>query len=172
MAEFGCQKLRIFLGQHGRAKPYPIEPHHKPNNHRVSNEAERVLQIKNVAGAASWLLLHCYKCHHSIASSYEQDFRFSWSVWLKCPTCESSWWICTKCANLRSHLKTPAQATRHNRMKHKHDTTVATTTLAPAPDATETIELEPIKDTYFGYNASVLYFEACKKGDGVHQLVG
>ena len=138
--------------------------------------SDRSLQIQEAAGVAPWPLLHCPDCLNTMATSYEQDFHFAWSIKLKCPTCGLSWWVCTKCDSLRTHLKTSAQATRHNRMKHKKHP-VTTTTAAALPIAalattTESKVSEEIEDTYFGRKESITYFEACRSGNGICQLVG
>ena len=56
-------------------------------------------------------------------------------------------------------------------MKHKQEPTVTTTDATPS-DTPEHEESEPIHDTYFGREASLVYFRACQKGDGLRHLVG
>ena len=83
-------------------------------------------RLQEAAGAAPFALLHCYQCSNTFASSYEQDFRHSWSLRLKCSKCWGQWWVCTVCSSMRMHLKTSSQVSRHHRLKHKQEEAVRT----------------------------------------------
>lgn len=136
--------------------------------------SERQIQIKAAAGKASWALLHCPHCIQTMASSYLQDFRFNWSLQLRCDVCDSSWWVCRECDSLRTHLKTTAQATRHNRMKHKSSTEETKEDLARADDGVqEAMEVErvEISSEFLRRPASVAYFKDLHNGFGLEKLV-
>ena len=60
-------------------------------------------QFKQAAGECPWPLLHCKKCTHTFASSYQSDPQFEWSLKLKCK-CGLEWWICRECCVQKAHM--------------------------------------------------------------------
>ena len=51
-------------------------------------------------------------------ASYEQDFKYNWSLKLKrgkCAHADAVWWVCTECEDQRARLKEKTQLSRHNK---------------------------------------------------------
>ena len=122
--------------------------------------------IKAAAGAAPWYVLHCPTCPDHLANTYEQDFRFNWSLKLRCDQCKASWWVCRLCPNARSQMISIPQASRHNRLKHaslSDDTTTRNTEEVPKEQG---LVDEPISSEYITRPASVAYFRAMQNNTG------
>ena len=84
----------------------------------------REVHVKAAAGQAPWGVLYCPRCPNTISSGYEQDFKYQWSLKLKCGACLTSWWVCRLCASQRTRLTENSQLARHNRKFHKEEAAV------------------------------------------------
>ena len=71
----------------------------------------------------------------------------------------------------RTHLETQAQASRHNRLKHKEASAKLKTPGEAAPLQQETPTVDPVGGEFFSCNASMEYFRHCASGGGVSYLV-
>ena len=127
---------------------------------------ERDVALKAAAGQAPWPLLHCTRCLSTMAASYEQDFKYPWSIKLKCGSCQGSWWVCRYCPDQRSHFQTSSQASRHNRSKHKKETESQATQPAATRQASSQIAFHYIKRS-----ASREYFRAAAQGKGINYVI-
>jgi len=139
---------------------------------RSMSSKGRQVHVKAAAGKAPWAVLFCPRCPNTMSSGYEQDFKYHWSLKLKCLSCQTSWWVCRLCASQRTHLTENSQLSRHNRKFHKGDVAAVPsaephqepTVNTPAPQ--ETLSL-----TSFGRKASQDYFRASSTGNGHRYLI-
>ena len=127
----------------------------------------REVHVKAAAGQAPWSLLFCPRCPNTIASGYEQDFKYQWSLKLKCSSCQKSWWVCRLCTSQRIHLTENPQLARHNRKFHKEE-------LAAEPEPTVNTlapHMEVSSFNSFSRKASQEYFRAASTGNGQRHLI-
>lgn len=140
----------------------------------ASKDLGRGHEIEQATGHAPWALLQCPECPRMMASSYEQDFHYPWSLKLSCRICMNSWWVCRECEDQRVHMRTLSQTSRHNRKKHKE----AQQELEQQPpeqakeanQPMETIRESPVVK-YFSREASTRFFQDQTLGRSVENLV-
>ena len=127
----------------------------------------REVHVKAAAGQAPWGVLYCPRCPNTISSGYEQDFKYQWSLKLKCASCLSTWWVCRLCASQRTHLTENSQLARHNRKFHKEE-------LAAEPEPAVNTDMTPKEISSFnsfGRKASQDFFRAASTGNGPRYLI-
>jgi hypothetical protein len=127
----------------------------------------REVHVKAAAGQAPWGVLYCPRCPNTISSGYEQDFKYQWSLKLKCASCLSTWWVCRLCASQRTHLNENSQLARHNRKFHKEE-------LAAEPEPAVNTDMTPKEISSFnsfGRKASQDFFRAASTGNGPRYLI-
>ena len=117
---------------------------------------------------AGWGVLHCSKCHDTMASEYRAGAKFVWSLRLGCGKCKTKWWVCTICKRSRSQLLSRSHLTRHHATKHRDDDDIyeppSQPVVLPQPKAA-------IPKKYFGRPESVEYFNAVEDCTGARHLV-
>ena len=132
----------------------------------------RAVHVKAAAGQAPWGLLHCPRCPNLISSGYEQDFRYLWSLKLKCSSCQTAWWVCRLCTSQRTHLTENGQLARHNRKFHREQVAVDP---PKEPHQESTVDTPAPKDisslASFCRKASQEYFRAASTGNGQRYLI-
>ena len=128
--------------------------------------------MKVAAGNAPWQLLYCPNCLDTLSSSYEQDFKFPWSLKLNCNVCQSSWWVCRSCTRQRVHMKLRPQLLRHHLKYHR---LLSDEDSKPAAKEKNTIPVEADTNaSLFGSmsrSASKQYFRNAANGNGPRYLV-
>ena len=132
----------------------------------------REVHVKAAAGQAPWSILYCPRCPNIISSGYKQDFKYGWSLKLKCSTCLTSWWVCRLCASQRTHLTENSQLARHHRKFHKEEL-VAEPSEAPHQDPTLSTQAPQEISSFnsFCRKASQDYFQAASTGNGQRYLI-
>ena len=137
----------------------------------------RDVHVKAAAGKAPWAVLFCPRCPNTISSGYEQDFKFHWSLKLKCVSCRTSWWVCRLCATQRNHMTENSQLTRHNRKFHKVKVAAVAAVPPAEPQQEPTSVIAPAAPqeisslTSFCRKASQEYFRASTTGNGERYLI-
>jgi hypothetical protein len=132
----------------------------------------RQVHVKAAAGQAPWAVLFCPRCPNTMSSGYEQDFKYQWSLKLKCFSCQTSWWVCRLCASQRTHLSENSQLSRHHRKFHKGDVAaVPSAEPQPEPAVNSPARQEIFSLTSFGRKASQEYFRASSTGNGPRYLI-
>jgi hypothetical protein len=133
----------------------------------------REFHVKAATNLAPWGVLHCPRCPNTISSGYEQDFKYQWSLKLKCAACRTSWWVCHLCVNQRTHLTENSQLARHNH--HKFHKEKLATGPSEEPHQEPTVNTHAPKElssfNSFCRKASQDYFRAASKGNGQRYLI-
>ena len=128
----------------------------------------REVHVKAAAGQAPWGVLYCPRCPNTISSGYEQDFKYQWSLKLKCAACLTSWWVCRLCATQRTRLTENSQLARHNRKFHKEE---AAAKPSDEPQVNSRAPKEISSFNSFCRKASQDYFLAASTGNGQRYLI-
>ena len=133
--------------------------------------------IREAAGKAPWKVLFCYNCSNVMATRYEQDFQFTWSLKLHCDNCNSSWWVCRLCSKQHAHMSSKAKASRHHRLKHaasnvtsNHDEIQDDNGFLPDVTNTDSDSEEQPILSHFGRKESIQYFTENLQADGAYYL--
>ena len=129
----------------------------------------RDIHIKAAAGQAPWVVLYCPRCPNTISSGYEQNFKYPWSLKLKCASCLTTWWVCRLCASQRTHLTENSQLARHNRRFHKEAAAAASKQEEPKVNTHAPKDIPSLNS--FGRKASKDYFRAAAGGNGQRYLI-
>ena len=132
----------------------------------------REVHVKAAAGQAPWGLLYCPRCPNLISSGYEQDFKYQWSLKLKCSTCLTSWWVCRLCVSQRTRLTENSQLSRHNRKFHKEEATVEPP-VEPQQEPIVNFHTPTMISSFgsFCRKASQDYFRSASIGNGQRYLI-
>ena len=131
----------------------------------------RQVHVKAAAGQAPWAVLFCPRCPNTMSSGYEQDFKYHWSLKLKCSSCQTSWWVCRLCASQRTHLTENSQLSRHNRKFHKGEVAAVPSAEPQGPTVNSPAPKEIFSLASFGRKASQDYFKASSTGNGHRYLI-
>ena len=138
----------------------------------MSIPVESTAKLKEIAGMAPSLLLHCHKCN-TPASHHSPDNKYPWAMKLLCSSCNVTWWVCKECMYQRIHITTNIQASRHHRTKHKVSITSSQPPTNPptAPVASIPPNLEEVLKASSGRKANHTYFLASANGIGQQQII-
>jgi hypothetical protein len=132
----------------------------------------REVHVKAAAGNAPWGVLYCPRCPNTISSGYEQDFKYKWSLKLKCISCRTAWWVCRLCTSQRTHLTENSQLARHNRKNHKGEVAAEPSVESIQEPTVNSLAPKEISSlNSFGRKASQDYFRAASTGDGQRYLI-